>query len=82
MNPIKIKLASSESELIEIKNLQRINLKGNLSADEKKTEGFLTAEYSLSFLKKINQYSPAIVLKKDKVGLKRLRIVDLPSTIS
>ena len=67
MNPIKIKLASSESELIEIKNLQRINLKGNLSADEKKTEGFLTAKYSLSFLKKINQYSPSIVLKKDKV---------------
>lgn len=67
MNPIKIKLASSESELIEIKNLQRINLRGNLSADEKKTEGFLTAEYSLSFLKKINEDSPAIILKKDKV---------------
>ena len=67
MNPIKIKLASSESELIEIKNLQRINLRGNLSADEKKTEGFLTAEYSLSFLKKINKDSPAIILKKDKV---------------
>ena len=67
MNPIKIKLASSESELIEIKNLQKINLKGNLSDSEKKTEGFLTAEYSLSFLKKINQDSPAIILKKDKV---------------
>ena len=36
MNPIKIKLASLESELIEIKNLQRTNLRGNLSADEKK----------------------------------------------
>ena len=41
MNPIKIKLASTESELIEIKNLQRINLKGNLSESEKKSEGFL-----------------------------------------
>ena len=67
MNPIKIKLASSESELIEIKNLQRINLRGNLSADEKKNEGFLTAEYTLSFLKKINKNSPAIILKRDKV---------------
>ena len=67
MNPIKIKLASSESELIEIKNLQKINLKGNLSDSEKKTEGFLTAEYSLSFLKKINQDSPAIIVKNDKV---------------
>ena len=66
MNPVKIKLASTESELIEIKNLQRINLKGNLSSDEKKTEGFLTAEYSLSFLKKINQDSPAIIVKKIK----------------
>ena len=67
MNPITIKLASSESELIEIKNLQKKNLKGNLSDSEKKTEGFLTAEYSLSFLKKINQDSPAIILKNDKV---------------
>ena len=50
MNPTKIKLASTESELIEIKNLQIINLKGNLSDEEKNTEGFLTAEYSLSFL--------------------------------
>ena len=41
MNPIKIKLASTESELIEIKNLQRINLKGNLSESEKKMRGFL-----------------------------------------
>ena len=67
MNPVQIKLATSESELIEIKNLQRINLKGNLSSDEKKTEGFLTAEYSLSFLKKINQDSPAVIAKKNKV---------------
>ena len=67
MNPIKIKLASTESELFEIKNLQRINLKGNLSESEKKNEGFLTAEYTLSFLKKINQDSPAIIVKKDKV---------------
>ncbi|PWH10610.1 N-acetyltransferase [Bacteroidetes bacterium SCGC AAA795-G10] len=67
MNPIKIKLASTESELFEIKNLQRINLKGNLSESEKKSEGFLTAEYTLSFLKKINQDSPAIIVKKDKV---------------
>lgn len=67
MNPIKIKLASTESELFEIKNLQRINLKGNLSESEKKSEGFLTAEYSLSFLKKINQDSPAIIVKNDKV---------------
>ena len=36
MNPVKIKLASTESELIEIKNLQRINLKGNLQRVKKK----------------------------------------------
>ena len=42
MNPIKIKLASTESELIEIKNLQRINLKGNLSESEKKSEAKIT----------------------------------------
>ena len=42
MNPIKIKLASTESELFEIKNLQRINLKGNLSESEKKSGAKIT----------------------------------------
>ena len=42
MNPIKIKLASTESELIEIKNLQKINLKGNLSESEKKSGAKIT----------------------------------------
>jgi len=67
MGSLKISLASTDFDLVGIKNLQTKNLKTNLSPKEKKVEGFLTAEYSLSFLKKINQDTPAIIVKKDTV---------------
>ena len=53
MGSLKISLASTDFDLVGIKNLQTKNLKTNLSPKEKKVEGFLTAEYSLSFLKKL-----------------------------
>ena len=67
MGSVKISLASTDFDLVGIKNLQTRNLKTNLSSEEKKAEGFLTAEYTMSFLKKINQKSPAVILKKEKV---------------
>ena len=67
MGSVKVGLASTESDLVGIKNLQTKNLKTNLSSEEKKAEGFLTAEYSMSYLKRINQKSPAVILKKEKV---------------
>ena len=67
MGSVKISLASTDFDLVGIKNLQTRNLKTNLSSEEKKAEGFLTAEYTISFLKKINQKSPAVILKKEKV---------------
>ena len=67
MKSVKISLASSDIDLIGIKNLQTKNLKTNLSSKEKKAEGFLTAEYTMEYLKKINQKSPAVILKKGNV---------------
>lgn len=67
MNSLEIKLASSEPELIEIKNLQNKNLKENISIKEKQSEGFLTANYTLEFLKKLNNKTPAIIIKNEKV---------------
>ena len=67
MGSAKISLASTDFDLVGIKNLQTKNLKTNLSSEEKKVEGFLTAEYTMSYLKEINQKSPAVILKKEKV---------------
>ena len=67
MSSINLKLASTESELIQIKKLQNQNLRENLSIKESIEEGFLTAKYTLSYLKEINQKSPAIILKQKRV---------------
>ena len=67
MDSINLKLASTEVELIEIKKLQNLNLKRNLSPEKIFEEGFLTADYTLSYLKEINQKNKAIILKKKKV---------------
>lgn len=67
VDSINLKLASTEVELIEIKKLQNQNLKGNLSPEKIFEEGFLTADYTLSYLKEINQKNKAIILKKKKV---------------
>ena len=67
MDSIDLKLASTEVELIEIKKLQNQNLKRNLSPEKIFEEGFLTADYTLSYLKEINQKNKAIILKKKKV---------------
>ena len=67
MKSVKISLASTDFDLIGIKNLQTENLKTNLTAEEKKNEGFLTAEYTITYLKKINKKSPAVILKKENV---------------
>lgn len=67
MDSTNLKLADSESELNEIIVLQKENLKDNLSTKEKESQGFLTAKYSLSYLKEINNLSPAVILKTTKV---------------
>jgi hypothetical protein len=50
------------------KSLQSLNLKTNLSKEERMLEGFLTAEYSIDFLIQMHQTEPSIIAKDgDKV---------------
>ena len=58
-----IKRVTEFSELEGIKSLQEENLKKNLPADEAETEGFVTAEYTIEFLKTLHEAGPSIIAK-------------------
>jgi len=60
---IEIKRVSTLQEIAAIKSLQSLNLKTNLSMEEKMMEGFLTAEYSIEFLELMHQEEPSIIAK-------------------
>jgi hypothetical protein len=65
---IEIKRVSTLLEIEGIKSLQSLNLKTNLSKEERMLEGFLTAEYSIDFLIQMHQTEPSIIAKDgDKV---------------
>ena len=72
MKSVKISLASTDLDLIGIKNLQTKNLKTNLSSKEKKAEGFLTAEYTMTYLKKNKSKIPCSNLKKGRCSCLRI----------
>ena len=61
MNIPEIKIITTFNQLKEVKNLQSKNLKDNLSSTIKSNDGFLTASYSISFLKSITKKSPSII---------------------
>ena len=67
MDSTNLKLAVSDAELNQIIELQKENLKDNLSTKEMELQGFVTAKYTLSYLKEINILSPAVILKTTKV---------------
>ena len=62
-----IKRVDSVTELEGIKNLQQENLKANLSDEESNAEGFVTAEYTLDFLKIMHEAEPSIIAKDGDV---------------
>lgn len=65
---IDVTRVSSQSEIIGIRDLQELNLKKNISSDEAVDQGFVTASYSIEYLKEMNAASPAIIAKDgDKV---------------
>lgn len=59
------KQASSQSELKQILELQKKNLKGILSDSERKTEGFLTVEHTLGLLHEMNERCGHIIAVND-----------------
>ena len=65
---ITIKLVSDEVELEGIKQLQVLNLHQNVTQSDALLEGYLSAEYSLSFLTEMHHAHPSIIAKHgDKV---------------
>ncbi len=59
--------AASEADLNQILALQRRNLLGNISSEEKKTEGFVTVLHTFDILKAMNDACPHIVAKSDGI---------------
>lgn len=56
-------LASQSYELEQIASLSKENLRTYLSEEEKKSQGFITWEYNLTMLEKMNAIAPAVILK-------------------
>jgi predicted GNAT superfamily acetyltransferase len=60
-------LATTDREIQEIRDLQEVNLKENVTAENRLSDGFLTAKYELDFLKAMNDLTPAIIAKQKGV---------------
>src|SRR5918993_6101826 len=58
-------LTESTADLRQILALQEKNLKQNISADEKATEGFLTMQFSLPMLEQLHALAPTVVVRDD-----------------
>ena len=58
---------SSQDDIIGIKTLQQLNLKHFLEEEEVGREGFVTAEYTLEYLKLMNDLCPSIIAKDGSV---------------
>jgi len=53
----------SDSELVQILQLQRANLAPQLSADEIASQGFVTVEHTLEVLRRMHAIAPSIVAR-------------------
>jgi ribosomal protein S18 acetylase RimI-like enzyme len=60
---VVIKRVSENEELVAIEQLQAINLRKNIDSDTALSQGFLTAEYTLEYLKAMHDASPSIIAK-------------------
>ena len=65
---IELTRVSSPNEIIGIRDLQGLNLKQNITAEEAIEQGFLTAAYTIEYLQEMNAVVPSIIAKdEDKV---------------
>jgi hypothetical protein len=58
---------TTDREIQEIRDLQEVNLKENVTSESRLSDGFLTAKYKLDFLKAMNDLTPAIIAKQKGV---------------
>ena len=65
---VEVTRVSRPDEIMGIRDLQALNLKQNITADEAIDQGFLTAAYTIEYLEEMNAASPSIIAKDgDKV---------------
>ena len=62
-NMVQIKLVSSDDEILQIKELQTNNLRQYISDEEAASQGFLTASYTIEYLKAMNTSFPSVIAK-------------------
>jgi hypothetical protein len=55
----------STSELQQILDLQRINLKQNISSEEKDEQGFVTMTFNMEMLLQMHELAPSIIVKDE-----------------
>lgn len=60
---VQIKLVSSDDEILQIKELQTKNLRQYISDEEAASQGFLTASYTIEYLKAMNASFPSVIAK-------------------
>jgi L-amino acid N-acyltransferase YncA len=76
-------VAESNKDLEQILELQKKNLKTILSAEEKRSQGFVTLKHDLSLLKEMNSPYPHIICKKEDqiVGYALVMLRDIEKRI-
>jgi len=60
---VEVTRVSSPGEIIGIRDLQSLNLRQNITAEEAIDQGFLTAAYTIEYLQEMNSVSPSIIAK-------------------
>jgi ribosomal protein S18 acetylase RimI-like enzyme len=58
-------LVTTERELEQILELQRKNLRSNVSDEEKKDQGFVTMPFSIEMLRSMHAMAPSVIFKDD-----------------
>ena len=56
---------TNEFELQQILDLQFINLKQNITPEEKKEQGFVTMVFTMDMLRSMHQLAPTVIVKND-----------------
>jgi hypothetical protein len=77
--PSYVGIATSDDDLQQILNLQSQNLPKNISAEESKSEGFVTIQHILPLLKRMNEPYPHVVARNDEGSIIGYALTMLPS---
>ena len=78
---MEVQLCSSYDEILQIKSLQNLNLKCNIDLEEANKEGFVTAVYSVDYLKVMNDSTAAVIATFDSKVVGYLLAVDCATAL-